>query len=114
MPGMTIEIYLKKGHDRRALAGHPWIFAGEAQSLPKTAFSRETWPRFSLPRADSWAEDGSIPTARFCRLLDGQRGDLESDFFLRRLEQARDYRRAIGYEPECYRLASSEGDRLPG
>jgi 23S rRNA (cytosine1962-C5)-methyltransferase len=115
MPGMTIEIHLKKGHDRRALAGHPWVFAGEAQSLPKDGIQpgdlAEVFASSGRFLGRGWVNPHS---QILVRLLDGQKGELEEDFFLCRLREAQNYRRAIGYEPECYRLASSEGDRLPG
>lgn len=115
MPRMTIEIHLKKGHDRRALAGHPWIFAGEAHGLPKDSAQPGDLAEVVSSSGRFLGRGWINPHSQILvRMLDGQKGELEEDFFFRRLQEARDYRRSIGYEPDCYRLASSEGDRLPG
>jgi 23S rRNA (cytosine1962-C5)-methyltransferase len=51
-----------------------------------------------------------IVARRFCR----QRQDLDSDFFLRRIRQAIEYRQRRGIPPNPCRLVWSESDGLPG
>ncbi len=107
-------LILQKGREGRILAGHPWIFRNE------------------IARADgAWAPDEAVTihtrdggfvgrgfynpkTAIACRILTRNDEPIDLTFFRRRIEAALAYRRGMALDADAYRVASSEGDHLPG
>lgn len=109
---MAYEIFLKKGEEKRIVAGHSWVYANE------------------VARIEGKDKNGSLATVRS---FDGRyigkgyinhaskilvriflRGDeTDSDELLYgRIHRANAYRRALGYE-NCYRAVFGEADDLP-
>jgi 23S rRNA (cytosine1962-C5)-methyltransferase len=107
-------LVLKRGAERRLLAGHPWVYRGEIADLHGRwsaeddvdvldAGGRHIGRGFYNPR-----------TSLACRLL--ARGDeaVSPALFRQRLEAALAMRRSIGLASSAYRLCWSEADGLPG
>lgn len=98
----------------RILHGHEWVYFSEVLKA------------FGTP------EDGSVITIKdgkdrligsaiynsksqiVARRFSRQRQDLDADFFLRRIQQAIEYRQRRGVNPQLGRLVWSESDGLPG
>ncbi len=98
----------------RILHGHEWVYFSEVLKA------------FGTP------EDGSVITIKdgkdrllgsaiynsksqiIARRFSRQRQDLDADFFLRRIQQAIEYRARRGVNPKLGRLVWSESDGLPG
>ena len=98
----------------RILHGHEWVYFSEVLKA------------FGAP------EDGSVITIKdgkdrllgsaiynsksqiIARRFSRQRQDLDADFFLRRIQQAIEYRTRRGVNPQLGRLVWSESDGLPG
>ena len=98
----------------RILHGHEWVYFSEVLKA------------FGAP------EDGSVITIKdgkdrligsaiynsksqiVARRFSRQRQDLDADFFLRRIQQAIEYRARRGVNPKLGRLVWSESDGLPG
>lgn len=109
-------VQLRKGAQRRALAGHPWIYSNEIEMAPAV----KALPPGSVVRIK--AEDGrALGTAIFNphsliagRLLDPDPElALDALFFARRLEHALALRERL-YDKPFYRLVHAEADGLPG
>ncbi|MDR2091653.1 MAG: class I SAM-dependent rRNA methyltransferase [Clostridiales bacterium] len=106
-------VTLKKGEEKRILAGHPWVYANEVSKI-----------------------DGKDVQGSVCRVLgsDGRfiglgfinhlskiivrilsRSDVEIDraFFFHRIKAANDFRVSLGYE-NSYRAVFGENDFIPG
>ncbi|HKX05908.1 MAG TPA: class I SAM-dependent rRNA methyltransferase [Methylomirabilota bacterium] len=107
-------LILRRGAERRIRAGHPWIYRGEVADL-KGAWSA------------AGAVDVTDSTGRYlgrgfysprstlvCRLLTRSDEAVDAALYHRRLEAAREYRRAAGLAASAYRLCWSEADGLPG
>jgi 23S rRNA (cytosine1962-C5)-methyltransferase len=116
----TAAVVLKRGKVRPIHAGHPWVFAGAVAELrgdPEPGDvvwvldpSENTlgWGVLTAAaglRVRMWGHETSTDGARLFETMD------------RRLEEAAARRRALGFPAEgttAWRLANSEGDRLPG
>jgi 23S rRNA (cytosine1962-C5)-methyltransferase len=107
-------LVLKRGAERRLVAGHPWVYRGEIADLRGRwsaedavevldAGGRRIGRGFYNPR-----------TSLACRLL--ARGDegVNPALFRHRLEIALAGRRGIDLASSAYRLCWSEADGLPG
>lgn len=109
---MAYEIFLKKGEEKRILAGHPWVYANE------------------VARIEGKDKNGSLATVR---AFDGRylgkgyinhaskilvrifiRGSEEDDesLYHARIHAANSVRKQLGYE-NCYRAVFAEADNLP-
>lgn len=109
---MSYEVYLKKGEEKRILAGHPWVYANE------------------VARIEGKDKNGALATVKS---FDGRfigkgyinhaskilvrifiRGSEEDGFALyhARIHAANFYRKSLGYE-NCYRAVFAEADDLP-
>ncbi len=106
------EIYLKKGEEKRVIAGHPWVYANE------------------VARIEGKDKNGSLATVR---AFDGRyigrgyinhaskilvriflRGEETDDkaLYHARVHAANSYRKSLGYA-NCYRAVFAESDLLP-
>lgn len=110
-----LQIFLRRGEDKRIKGGHPWIFSNEIREA-----AGEKCPGCATEVYDS--EGRFIGTGFYnpnslisVRLLSRQRIDIDSESFYReRIEQALCYRRSIYPGMESFRAVYSEGDFLPG
>lgn len=110
-----LQIFLRRGEDKRIRGGHPWIFSNEIREAVG-----EKCPGCATEVYDS--EGRFIGTGFYnpnslisVRLLSRQRIDIDSESFYReRIEQALCYRRSIYPGMESFRAVYSEGDFLPG
>ncbi len=107
-------VRLKKGHERRILAGHLWVFSNEIASDFKTI------PPGSLVSVGSgrdrflgigYANPHSLIAIR---LLTREKEPIDEAFFRRRIKNAHDRRLRLYPDRSAYRLCHSEGDFLPG
>lgn len=108
---------LKKGEDRRIRAGHPWIYSNEIDTrlTPLKNFTKGeevlVENHQQTPIGLAYVNPHSLICARlFTRNIEER---LNSDFIKQRLTEALDLRERLFNKP-YYRLAFSEGDRLPG
>ena len=104
---------LKKGEEKRILAGHPWVYANE------------------ILKTDGYDEQGSIAKVQghdgrfigygyinhkskiIVRLLTRDETPIDKTLFFSRIKQANDYRLNLGYSNN-YRVVFGESDLLPG
>ncbi len=98
----------------RIFHGHEWVYASEIQRLaghpqPGDVIDLVS-ARDRFLGSAIYNPASQIVARRFSR----RKQDLEADFFLRRLERARDLRHQLDYPDPVYRLVWSEADGLPG
>ncbi len=108
------QLVLRKGEDRRVRGGHPWIFSNEVESwqgdvedggLVDVVDQRGAF----LGRA--YVNRHSLICAR---LLTRGRDEIDTAFFVKRLERARRLRDAVYPAEAAVRLVYGESDQLPG
>ena len=110
-------IRLKRGKEDSLLRFHPWVFSGAIASLPDGLEEGETVRVVSSEGhflGTGHYEIGSIAV----RILDtAPDGEIDENFFARRLEAAWQLRRRLGLvrpDNSTFRLVHGEGDFLPG
>jgi 23S rRNA (cytosine1962-C5)-methyltransferase len=105
---------LHKGHEKRLLLGHPWVFSNEI------ATDLKAYEPGSL--VDVYTQGGSFVGRGYInprslitvRLLSERRELIDSTFFQRRIEAAWQRRERLWPGVHSYRVVYSEGDLLPG
>jgi 23S rRNA (cytosine1962-C5)-methyltransferase len=114
MSQQAAPLHLRKGHERRLLLGHPWVFSNEIMSdlgayEPGTLVDVYT-------HGGTFAGRGYInPHSLIAvRLLSQRREPIDGAFFERRLGAALRRRDRLYPGEQSYRLVYSEGDFLPG
>jgi len=110
---MAGKIILKKQAEKRLMAGHPWIFAGEIASEQVQEGPGAIVDVFSSAQKfcgrGYWNPQSQIRV----RLLTRKEEAVDEDFFFQRIRQCWNYRKRIGYTDNC-RLVFAEADQLPG
>jgi 23S rRNA (cytosine1962-C5)-methyltransferase len=114
MSQQAAPIHLHKGHERRLLLGHPWVFSNEIAS------DLRTYEPGSL--VDVYTHGGTLVGRGYInprslitvRILTQRREPIDGDFFHARLAAALQRRERLFPGEQCYRLVYSEGDQLPG
>ncbi|MBO5775771.1 MAG: class I SAM-dependent rRNA methyltransferase [Clostridia bacterium] len=109
---MSYTLFLKKGEEKRILAGHRWVYANEVQKIEGKDKNG------SLATVCTW--DGKFIGKGYINHLSKIivrifiREDVEDtkELYLERLKRAYDARRAIGYD-NSFRLCFAEADDLP-
>ena len=105
---------LKKGRERPARAGHPWLFSGAFEAVP------EVEPGSLCRVEDSGGRFVAIGYANpkqslAVRLLAWEEFDDVADLMLQRVRSALALRQsALPANTDAFRVLSSEGDFLPG
>ncbi len=109
---MPYTVYLKKGEEKRVLAGHPWVYANEVAHI------------------DGKDKNGSLATVRsfdgkfigkgyinhlskiLVRIFIRDEAEDDEQLYLSRLSTANAQRISLGFEG-CYRMVFAEADSLP-
>jgi 23S rRNA (cytosine1962-C5)-methyltransferase len=107
-------IVLKPGKDRRLIAGHCWIYAGEIAAISDKAADGDAVEILDHRKRTLGVgllnRKSQITVRRFSR----QKEELDRGFFRRRLAAADEYRQRVVANATCCRLVFSESDQLPG
>ncbi|MGO0122182.1 class I SAM-dependent rRNA methyltransferase [Desulfothermobacter acidiphilus] len=107
-------IILRPGKEKRLLAGHLWVYAGEIQEVCGAWEPGEIAALYDA-RGRFLGKGYFNPASQIAvRLLTREDEPVGADFFRRRLTLALDYRRRVVKNAEAYRLVNGEGDFLPG
>ncbi len=109
---MGYKVYLKKGEERRIVAGHSWVYANEVAKIEgkdKNGALAEVFSHDGRFIGKGYVNHASKILIRICI-----RGDMADDaaFYEAALLKADDYRRKLGYK-NCYRMVFGEADNLP-
>ncbi len=109
---MAYSVYLKKGEEKRIVAGHSWVYANEVAKIDgkdKNGSLAEVYSSDGRFIGKGYINHASKILVRI--FIRGNETDDEA-FYLKRLKAANDYRLKLGYE-NCYRAVFSEADDLP-
>lgn len=114
---MTARFILAKGREKSLLRRHPWVFSGAVHRVEGKANSGET-----IDIVDSqgkWLARGAYSPSSQIRArvwTFKQDEDIDIEFFIRRLQQAQNWRDYIAKRDglDGYRLIAGESDCLPG
>lgn len=106
-------VKLKKGHDERLQAGHPWIFSNELESVD-TAAEPGGLVKVLLPDGKTAGTGFFNPRSLIAvRMLKTGPAPLERDFTERTIESALEHRRDLGLTGS-FRLFFGESDGIGG
>ena len=110
---MGYDIYLKKGEEKRIIAGHSWVYANEVAKIEGkdkngALSSVYTWDKRYIGK-------GYINHLSKILVRIFIRDDKEDskDLYIERIKKANEYREKLGYK-NAYRVVFSEADNLPG
>lgn len=111
------KVYLKPGKEESLKRFHPWVFSGAIAKVEGEPEEGEVVDVYTSKKefvACGHFQIGSIAV----RALTFRQEVIDRDFWKRRLEVAKDLRRALGVlgnpNNNTYRLVHGEGDNLPG
>ncbi len=107
------KFFLRKKIGDRVVSGHPWIFGNELGDTEGTAEPGDIVEVYSYN--GSFVGKGYVnPASQIrIRLLTRDKNEvINDDFFFRRINEAWEYRKQIGYVENC-RLIFGEADQLP-
>ncbi|WP_370848010.1 class I SAM-dependent rRNA methyltransferase [Phocaeicola coprophilus] len=111
------KVYLKLGKEESLKRFHPWVFSGAIARVEGEPEEGEVVDVYTSQKefiACGHFQVGSIAV----RVLSFRQETIDHAFWVRRLEVAKDLRRALGLignpQNNTYRLVHGEGDNLPG
>lgn len=111
------KVYLKPGKEESLKRFHPWVFSGAIARVEGEPEEGEVVDVYTSQKefiACGHFQVGSIAV----RVLSFRQETIDYAFWVRRLEVAKDLRRALGLignpQNNTYRLVHGEGDNLPG
>lgn len=107
-------LVLRKGEDRRVRGGHPWIFSNEVeewQGAVEDGGLVEVLDQRGAFLGQAYVNRHSLICAR---ILSRGRDEIDTAFFVKRLERAKRMRDALYPHEEAVRLVYGESDQLPG
>ena len=109
---MAYEIILKKGEEKRIVAGHSWVYANEVAKITGKDKNGSLASVFSFD--GRFIGKGYINHASKILVRIFIRGNETDDenFYFERIKAANDYRVKLGYK-NCYRVVFAESDNLP-
>jgi len=109
---MAYEITLKKGEEKRIVAGHSWVYANEVAKIEGKDKNGSLASVFS--HDGRFIGKGYINHASKILVRIFIRGNETDDenFYYERIKAANDYRVKLGYK-NCYRAVFAESDNLP-
>jgi 23S rRNA (cytosine1962-C5)-methyltransferase len=107
-------VYLKRGRDRPARNGHPWIFSGAIEVIDGNPDAAGLADVFDSEKR--WIARGLFsPGSQIrVRVLTWQKEEIDRAFFSRRFSQALFAREKLREVTNAYRIVNGEGDFLPG
>ena len=109
---MAYKVYLKKGEEKRIVAGHSWVYANEVAKIDGKDKNGSLAEVYSFD--GRFIGKGYINHASKILVRVFIRNDETDDenFYMQRLKAANDYRFRLGYR-DCYRAVFAEADDLP-
>lgn len=109
---MAYSVYLKKGEEKRIVAGHSWVYANEVSKIDgkdKNGSLASVYSNDGRFIGKGYINHASKILVRVF-IRDGG-GDGE-EFYLNSIKKADGYRKKLGYG-SCYRMVFAEADNLP-
>ena len=111
---MNCKFYLDKGRGKRALSGHPWIFATEINGYDREYTNGDIVEVYTSDNTfigKGYINDASQITIRI--MTRDINEEIDKDFFRRKLKDAWEYRKKVVDTSSC-RFIFGEADFMPG
>ena len=109
---MSYEIYLKKGEERRILAGHSWVYANEVQRIEGKAKNGSLATVYTHDKRKIGRGYINHLSKILVRIFIRDDSEDTEEFYLNRIATADSHRKALGYS-NAYRVVFAEADDLP-
>ena len=110
---MGYEVILKRGEEKRIIAGHPWVYANEVSKIE----GKDRNGSLAIVKSQDGKYIGKGYINHLSKILVRIfiRNDEEDtkEYYLNAFKQAKEYRESLGYNNN-YRLIFSEADNIPG
>ncbi len=110
---MGYEVILKRGEEKRIIAGHPWVYANEVSRIE----GKDRNGSLATVKSQDGKYIGKGYINHLSKILVRIfiRGDEEDtkEYYLNAFKNAKDFRQSLGYNNN-YRLIFSEADNIPG
>lgn len=109
-----MKIFLKKNEDRRLNIGHQWIFSNEIERTEGNITNGDVVEIFDSrgkPLGKGFYNKNSLIAYRH---LTNHNGNIDKEFFRKRILNANELRTKINPSRTAYRMVNSESDYLPG
>ncbi|MGN0804368.1 MAG: class I SAM-dependent rRNA methyltransferase [Candidatus Coproplasma sp.] len=109
---MGYEIYLKKGEEKRIIAGHSWVYANEVAKIEGKDKNGSLASVYSYD--GRFIGKGYINHASkiLVRIFIRNNDTDTKEFYINAIKNADNYRKKLGYD-NCYRMVFAEADNLP-
>lgn len=107
---------IKKGHDFRIRARHPWVFSNELLDSPKGILPGELIELHDIQDhflARGYGNPHSLISFRAMSFAQKEEFDMQPQYLARRLLQAWQFRHRAGFR-KSFRICYSEADQMPG
>lgn len=107
------KVFLAKGKGLRVENGHPWVFRHEVERIDGEFEDGDIVEVYNFKK--KFVGKGFINSKSqiLVRILTRKNEEINIDFFRKRIQDAWEYRKSIGYVNNC-RLIFAEADFLPG
>ena len=110
---MGYEVILKRGEEKRIIAGHPWVYANEVSRIE----GKDRNGSLATVKSQDGKYIGKGYINHLSKILVRIfiRGDEEDtkEYYLNAFKNAKEFRQSLGYNNN-YRLIFSEADNIPG
>ena len=110
---MGYEVILKRGEEKRIIAGHPWVYANEVSKIE----GKDRNGSLAIVKSQDGKYIGKGYINHLSKIIVRIfiRNDEEDtkEYYLNAFKQAKEYRESLGYNNN-YRLIFSEADNIPG
>ena len=110
---MGYEVILKRGEEKRIIAGHPWVYANEVSKIE----GKDRNGSLAIVKSQDGKYIGKGYINHLSKILVRIfiRNDEEDtkEYYLDAFKKAKEYRESLGYNNN-YRLIFSEADNIPG
>jgi 23S rRNA (cytosine1962-C5)-methyltransferase len=109
------QLRLRSGRDYTLRHGHPWVFSGAFQTIPRDILPGAVVD--VLEAEGNWLARGHLNPANslaFRALTHDEREEIDTAFYVRRFQRAAALRSLLPGDVTAYRLVHAEADNLPG
>ena len=107
-------LVLRKNQDRRVRAGHPWVFSNEVAQVEGEPANGDLVDVMDFRGAFLGRAYYNRTSLICARVLTRGRDEIDTAFFIKRIERALRFREAVLPGAEAVRVVYGEADQLPG
>ena len=110
---MGYDIYLKKGEEKRIIAGHSWVYANEVAKIEGKDKNGSLASVYTFDKRFIGKGYINHLSKILVRIFIRDDEEDSKELYIERIQKANNYRQKLGYT-NAYRVVFSEADNLPG